>query len=49
MIDFSQLNGENRSKAMALLHNACEKWGFFKVKNTLEISNNALLDLELLG
>ncbi|OWM83171.1 hypothetical protein CDL15_Pgr011853 [Punica granatum] len=33
VIDFSQLDGENRSKTMALLHNACEKWGFFKIEN----------------
>lgn len=37
VIDFSQLDGENRSKTMAGLHNACEKWGFFMVKQTLEI------------
>ncbi|KAF8034089.1 hypothetical protein BT93_C0388 [Corymbia citriodora subsp. variegata] len=33
VIDFSQLNGENRSKTMALLHDACEKYGFFKIEN----------------
>ena len=32
MIDFNELNGEKRSNTMALLHQACEKWGFFKVK-----------------
>lgn len=30
-IDFSKLDGEDRSETMALLHNACEKWGFFQV------------------
>lgn len=33
VIDLSQLEGENRSKTMALLHQACEKWGFFQVEN----------------
>ncbi|KAJ0941775.1 putative aminocyclopropanecarboxylate oxidase [Helianthus annuus] len=33
MIDFSKLDGEDRSKTMALLHNACEKWGFFQIEN----------------
>ncbi|KAI6681953.1 hypothetical protein NL676_035834 [Syzygium grande] len=33
VIDFSQLDGENRSKTMALLHDACEKFGFFKIEN----------------
>lgn len=32
VIDFSELNGENRSKMMGLLHEACEKWGFFQVQ-----------------
>lgn len=32
VIDFSQLDGENRSKTLAQLHHACEKWGFLKVK-----------------
>jgi aminocyclopropanecarboxylate oxidase len=32
VIDLSQLEGENRSKTMALLHQACEKWGFFQVQ-----------------
>jgi isopenicillin N synthase-like dioxygenase len=32
VIDFNELNGEKRSNTMALLHQACEKWGFFKVK-----------------
>lgn len=31
MIDFSKLEGEERSETMALLHHACEKWGFFQV------------------
>jgi len=33
VIDFNELNGEKRSKTMALLHQACEKWGFFQVEN----------------
>ncbi|KAK3436296.1 hypothetical protein EUGRSUZ_C00906 [Eucalyptus grandis] len=33
VIDFSQLDGEKRSKTMALLHDACEKFGFFKIEN----------------
>ncbi|KAF5743045.1 ACC oxidase ACCO2 [Tripterygium wilfordii] len=33
LIDFNELNGENRSKTMALLHQACEQWGFFQVDN----------------
>ncbi|XP_076922502.1 1-aminocyclopropane-1-carboxylate oxidase 1-like [Bidens hawaiensis] len=33
MIDFSKLDGEDRSKTMALLHDACEKWGFFQIEN----------------
>ncbi|KAI6679609.1 hypothetical protein NL676_033490 [Syzygium grande] len=28
--DLSELDGENRSKTMAILHHACEKWGCFK-------------------
>ncbi|KAK3438996.1 hypothetical protein EUGRSUZ_C03652 [Eucalyptus grandis] len=30
MIDLSELGGENRSKTLAILHHACEKWGCFK-------------------
>ncbi|ONH97809.1 hypothetical protein PRUPE_7G212000 [Prunus persica] len=33
VIDFDELNGEERSKTMDLLHQACEKWGFFQVEN----------------
>lgn len=33
MIDFSKLEGEERSETMALLHHACEKWGFFQIEN----------------
>ncbi|XP_020215521.1 1-aminocyclopropane-1-carboxylate oxidase 1 [Cajanus cajan] len=33
VIDFSKLNGDKRGDTMALLHNACEKWGFFMVEN----------------
>ncbi|KAI4379532.1 hypothetical protein MLD38_005813 [Melastoma candidum] len=32
-IDFSELNGENRGKTLALLHDACEKWGCFQIEN----------------
>nr|XP_043630791.1 1-aminocyclopropane-1-carboxylate oxidase 1 [Erigeron canadensis] len=33
MIDFSKLEGEDRSETMALLHHACEQWGFFQIEN----------------
>ncbi|CAK9173991.1 unnamed protein product [Ilex paraguariensis] len=33
VIDFNELDGEKRSKTMALLHQACEKWGFFQIEN----------------
>nr|ACU24150.1 unknown [Glycine max] len=33
VIDFSKLNGDKRGDAMALLHEACEKWGCFMVEN----------------
>ncbi|KAM7519317.1 hypothetical protein LguiB_018279 [Lonicera macranthoides] len=33
VINFSDLEGKNRAKTMALLHHACEKWGFFQVEN----------------
>ncbi|KAK2993405.1 hypothetical protein RJ640_021624 [Escallonia rubra] len=33
VIDFGELNGEKRSETMALLHEACEKWGFFQIEN----------------
>ncbi|XP_051150532.1 1-aminocyclopropane-1-carboxylate oxidase 1 [Andrographis paniculata] len=33
VIDFSELKGEKRSETMALLHMACEKWGFFMIEN----------------
>ncbi|KAD4180470.1 hypothetical protein E3N88_29061 [Mikania micrantha] len=33
MIDFSKLDGENRSKTMTQLHDACKKWGFFQIEN----------------
>lgn len=32
VIDFDELEGENRKKTMAVLHQACEKWGFFQVR-----------------
>nr|AKG58821.1 aminocyclopropanecarboxylate oxidase [Arachis hypogaea] len=33
IIDFSTLNGDKRSETMALLHEACQKWGFFMIEN----------------
>ncbi|EFH60240.1 predicted protein [Arabidopsis lyrata subsp. lyrata] len=33
VIEFGELDGENRSKTMALLDHACDKWGFFMVDN----------------
>ncbi|KAJ8750956.1 hypothetical protein K2173_016137 [Erythroxylum novogranatense] len=33
VIDISELEGEKRAKTMGILHRACEKWGFFQVKN----------------
>ncbi|GLT79065.1 hypothetical protein SLA2020_505730 [Shorea laevis] len=33
IIDFDELHGAKRSKTMALLHQACEKWGFFQIEN----------------
>ncbi|CAN8270936.1 unnamed protein product [Cochlearia groenlandica] len=33
LIDFGELDGENRSKTMSLLDHACDKWGFFMVDN----------------
>ncbi|KZV51301.1 1-aminocyclopropane-1-carboxylate oxidase [Dorcoceras hygrometricum] len=33
VINLNDLNGEKRSETMALLHEACEKWGFFMVDN----------------
>lgn len=39
VIDFSELEGEKRSETMALLHEACAKWGFFMVmKISFELS-----------
>ena len=32
VIDLSELKGEKRSQTMALLDQACEKWGCFQVK-----------------
>jgi len=31
VIDFSKLNGEERTKTMAQIANGCEEWGFFQV------------------
>ncbi|KAK6147739.1 hypothetical protein DH2020_018651 [Rehmannia glutinosa] len=33
VIDFGRLGSEKRSETMALLHEACEKWGFFMIEN----------------
>ncbi|CAL5186357.1 unnamed protein product [Lathyrus oleraceus] len=33
VIDFSTLNGDKRGETMALLHEACQKWGCFLIEN----------------
>ncbi|KAL0338966.1 UNVERIFIED_CONTAM: 1-aminocyclopropane-1-carboxylate oxidase 1 [Sesamum angustifolium] len=33
VIDFGMLETEKRSDTMALLHQACQKWGFFMIEN----------------
>ncbi|GAB4837816.1 Aconitate hydratase mitochondrial [Ancistrocladus abbreviatus] len=33
VINFNELEGEKRGQTMALLHQACEKWGFFQIEN----------------
>ncbi|KAL6221014.1 hypothetical protein ACLB2K_008766 [Fragaria x ananassa] len=33
VIDFGEINGEERGKTMALLHQACKQWGFFQIEN----------------
>ncbi|GLT47839.1 hypothetical protein SLA2020_369980 [Shorea laevis] len=33
VINFDELHGEGREKTMALLHQACEQWGFYLVEN----------------
>ncbi|RDX87725.1 1-aminocyclopropane-1-carboxylate oxidase 1 [Mucuna pruriens] len=33
LIDFCTLNGEKRGETMALLHEACQKWGLFRIEN----------------
>lgn len=33
VIDFKKLEGESRKETMALLHQACEKWGCFMIEN----------------
>ncbi|KAI8565417.1 hypothetical protein RHMOL_Rhmol03G0257500 [Rhododendron molle] len=33
LIDFEKLDGEKRSETLALLHQACEKGGFFQIEN----------------
>jgi len=37
VIDFSTLNGDKRDETMALLHEACQKWGFFLVKRIIYV------------
>ena len=32
VIDFNELQGEKRGQTMALLDQACEKWGCFQVE-----------------
>ncbi|KNA18665.1 hypothetical protein SOVF_068690 [Spinacia oleracea] len=32
-INFGELEGEKRSETLALLHHACENWGFFQIEN----------------
>nr|KYP41767.1 1-aminocyclopropane-1-carboxylate oxidase 1 [Cajanus cajan] len=41
VIDFSTLNGDKRGETMALLHEACQKWGFFLIENH-EIDENLM-------
>ncbi|MED6134098.1 hypothetical protein PIB30_034216 [Stylosanthes scabra] len=33
VIDFNTLNGDKRSEIMALLHEACQNWGFCMIEN----------------
>ncbi|KAJ8420200.1 hypothetical protein Cgig2_029428 [Carnegiea gigantea] len=33
VIDFSQLNGQERAATMAEIHNGCQEWGFFQLVN----------------
>ncbi|KAL0308510.1 UNVERIFIED_CONTAM: 1-aminocyclopropane-1-carboxylate oxidase 1 [Sesamum radiatum] len=33
VIDFGMLETEKSSETMALLHQACQKWGFFMIEN----------------
>ncbi|XP_023537377.1 1-aminocyclopropane-1-carboxylate oxidase 1 [Cucurbita pepo subsp. pepo] len=32
-IDFSEVNGDNRARALSVLHDACLNWGFFMIEN----------------
>ncbi|KAH1086636.1 hypothetical protein AAZX31_07G122000 [Glycine max] len=41
VIDFSTLNGDKRGETMALLDEACQKWGFFLIENH-EIDKNLM-------
>ncbi|XP_027070212.1 1-aminocyclopropane-1-carboxylate oxidase 1 [Coffea eugenioides] len=33
VIDFKKIEGESRKETLSLLHQACEKWGFFMIEN----------------
>lgn len=37
VIDLNGLDSEKRNEMMALLHEACEKWGFFMVMKMIYI------------
>ena len=41
IIDFSKLQGSNRSQAINSLKNACEKFGFFQVRICLKFSSSS--------
>ncbi|RDX75032.1 1-aminocyclopropane-1-carboxylate oxidase 1 [Mucuna pruriens] len=41
VIDFCTLNGDKRGETMALLHEACQKWGFFLIENH-EVDKNLM-------
>ncbi|CAJ1951611.1 unnamed protein product [Sphenostylis stenocarpa] len=41
VIDFSTLNGDKRGETMSLLHEACQKWGFFLIENH-EVDKNLM-------
>ncbi|KAH6828568.1 ACC oxidase 1 [Perilla frutescens var. hirtella] len=47
VIDFSKLGNEKRAETMALLHEACQKWGFFMIENH-DIDNSLMDEVKLL-